>query len=152
GKTIRPELTLVCSHAAGGTPECAVGSAVAVELVHDFSLLHDDVMDQDTMRRHRSSAWTVFGTGRAVLTGDALLVLALRQPSPGAAVHALVDAMLDLCRGQASDLAFETRPEVSICEATTMTENKTGALFGAACQLGALAAGCGSDTAEHYRI
>jgi len=76
GKALRPALALLSARAAGAPPERGVTAAVAVELVHNFSLLHDDIMDNDTERRHRPTAWTVFGVGAAILAGDGLLALA----------------------------------------------------------------------------
>ena len=76
GKALRPALALLSARAAGAPPERGVTAAVAVELVHNWSLLHDDIMDGDTERRHRPTAWTVFGVGAAILAGDALLALA----------------------------------------------------------------------------
>ena len=76
GKALRPALALLSARAAGAQAERGVTAAVAVELVHNFSLLHDDIMDNDTERRHRPTAWTVFGVGAAILAGDALLALA----------------------------------------------------------------------------
>src|SRR5262249_51869709 len=76
GKALRPALTLLSARAANAAPERGVPAAVAVELVHNFSLLHDDIMDGDTERRHRPTAWTVYGTGAAILAGDAMLALA----------------------------------------------------------------------------
>ncbi|GAA4011016.1 hypothetical protein GCM10022232_60270 [Streptomyces plumbiresistens] len=77
GKAIRPALTLLAAVAVGGDAGDALPGAVAVELVHDFTLLHDDVIDGDAPRRHRPAAWSVFGTPAAVLAGDALLVAAV---------------------------------------------------------------------------
>src|SRR6266545_1033618 len=76
GKAIRPALTLLAGRAVGGDPEVTVPAAVAVELVHNFSLLHDDVMDGDLTRRHRRTAWNVFGRRNAILTGDGVLTTA----------------------------------------------------------------------------
>ena len=76
GKALRPALALLSARAAGAAPERGVPAAVAVELVHNFSLLHDDIMDGDTERRHRPTAWTVYGIGAAILAGDAMLALA----------------------------------------------------------------------------
>jgi geranylgeranyl diphosphate synthase type I len=73
GKALRPALALLSARAAGAPPERGVAAAAAVEFVHNFSLLHDDIMDGDTERRHRPTAWTVFGVGSAILAGDALL-------------------------------------------------------------------------------
>ncbi|MER7745296.1 polyprenyl synthetase family protein, partial [Streptomyces bacillaris] len=78
GKAIRPALVLAAARALGGDPEHAVRAAVAVELAHNFTLLHDDVIDEDTTRRHRPTAWAVFGVPDAIITGDAMLALAQR--------------------------------------------------------------------------
>ncbi|HTX26632.1 MAG TPA: polyprenyl synthetase family protein [Streptosporangiaceae bacterium] len=157
GKAVRPALVLACARAAGGGGDHAelpgrpapAQAAVAVELVHDFSLLHDDVMDGDLTRRHRAAAWAVFGVGRAILVGDSLLALAMDMLSgdPG---RVLSGALLELCRGQSADLAFEDRGNVLLTECLNMAERKTGALLGAACQLGALAGGADPRVAELY--
>ncbi|GGZ33803.1 polyprenyl synthetase family protein [Streptomyces poonensis] len=147
GKAVRPALVLLAARAVGGTAECAVPGAVAVELVHDFTLLHDDVIDGDPLRRHRPAAWTVYGTPSAVLAGDALLVVALRTlsavpgPRGAAALRELVAALADLMRGQSQDVAFEERARVGAHEYLAMAEGKTGALMGGACALGGLLAG-----------
>lgn len=136
GKALRPALVLLCAEAAGGDPADAVPAAVAVELVHNFSLLHDDIMDGDTTRRHRPTAWTVFGTGPAVLAGDALLSLAFEELTPDGA-KVLSTGVLELLEGQAADLDFEQRDDVTPPECVRMATGKTAALIGAACELGA---------------
>ncbi|MEU6226030.1 family 2 encapsulin nanocompartment cargo protein polyprenyl transferase [Streptomyces sp. NPDC047042] len=149
GKAIRPALVLTAAVALGGRPEAAVRAAAAVELVHNFTLLHDDVMDRDTTRRHRPTAWTVFGDADAILAGDALQALALRllaeDPHPAAAGAAarLASCVVELCEGQHADTAMEKRSpdEVTLDECLFMAEAKTGALLGCACALGALYAG-----------
>lgn len=144
GKALRPALALLSARAAGAPVTRGVPAAVAVELVHDFSLLHDDVMDGDTERRHRPTAWTVFGVSSAVLAGDAMLTAALEvlleQSGPGvpAATRALTRATQRLITGQASDLAFESRADVTLDECVAMAEDKTAALIACACSLGAL--------------
>jgi geranylgeranyl diphosphate synthase type I len=147
GKSVRPALTLLSAMAVGGSPESAVPAAVAVELVHDFTLLHDDVIDGDDLRRHRPAAWSVFGTPAAVLTGDALLVAAMRalteaQPQRMAvAVKELVDALMELVEGQSRDVAYEKALEVSVAQYLAMAEGKTGSLMGCAGALGGVLAG-----------
>jgi geranylgeranyl diphosphate synthase type I len=147
GKAVRPALTLLSAVAVGGTPSDAVPGAVAVELVHDFTLLHDDVIDGDALRRHRPAAWSLFGTPAAVLTGDALLVAALRalaqapQGRTAAAVQELVGALLELVEGQSRDVAFEKAHDVSVADYLDMAAGKTGALIGCACALGGVLAG-----------
>ncbi|KAB2346917.1 polyprenyl synthetase family protein [Actinomadura rudentiformis] len=157
GKAVRPALAMACARAAGGDAavEAAVPAAVAVELVHDFSLLHDDVMDGDELRRHRPTVWTVFGVGQAILVGDVLLTAAVQQlstqPTAGTAVRTLTAAVQDLCAGQWADVAFEQRDDVDLAECLAMAEGKTGALLGAACELGAISAGAGEQAEDRYR-
>ncbi|MGJ5753436.1 geranylgeranyl diphosphate synthase type I [Streptomyces puniciscabiei] len=155
GKAIRPALVLAAASALGGPAArtAAVRAAVAVELIHNFTLLHDDVMDRDTSRRHRPTAWTVFGDADAILAGDALQALALRllaeDPHPAArpAAARLADCVVELCAGQHTDTDMEHRgpDEVTLDEVLAMAEAKTGALLGCACALGALYAGAGPD-------
>lgn len=149
GKAIRPALVLTAVAALGGRQETAVRAAASVELIHNFTLLHDDVMDRDTTRRHRPTAWTVFGDADAILAGDALQALALRllaeDPHPASAIAAarLATCVVELCEGQHADTAMEKRGpgEVTLDECLAMAEAKTGALLGCACALGALYAG-----------
>jgi geranylgeranyl diphosphate synthase, type I len=156
GKAVRPALVLACARAAASTAarplaeQAALPSAVAVELIHDFSLLHDDVMDSDPVRRHRPAAWTVFGTGQAVLAGDALLTAAMQQLPTWPAARVLARAVQGLCRGQADDLAFESRHDVTVAEAMAMADGKTAALLAAACRLGAAAAGADDEIAGRF--
>ncbi|KUN27419.1 polyprenyl synthetase [Streptomyces antibioticus] len=158
GKAVRPALVLAAAAALGG-PEArtaAVRAAAAVELVHNFSLLHDDVMDRDTTRRHRPTAWTVFGDTEAILAGDTLQALALRllaedpHPASGAAAARLADCVVELCAGRYTDVALERQSpgEVTLDEVLRLAEAKTGALLGCACALGALYAGVSDDDVE----
>lgn len=142
GKAVRPALALLSAAAVGGTAAAALPAAVAVELAHNFSLLHDDVMDGDATRRHRPTAWTVFGPNTAILAGDALLAGAFEAlaggPAPASSVRTLGRAVLELVEGQSEDLSFERRAEaVPLAECLAMAGRKTGALLGAACALGA---------------
>ncbi|MFH9661843.1 family 2 encapsulin nanocompartment cargo protein polyprenyl transferase [Streptomyces sp. NPDC017248] len=151
GKAIRPALVLAAAAALGGPAAraAAVRAAAAVELVHNFTLLHDDVMDRDTTRRHRPTAWTVFGDTDAILGGDALQALALRllaedpHPASARAAARLTTCVMELCEGQHADSELEQRaPDaVTLDEVLAMAEAKTGALLGCACALGALYAG-----------
>jgi geranylgeranyl diphosphate synthase, type I len=153
GKALRPALTLLSARAAGAEPEQAVPAAVAVELVHNFSLLHDDIMDGDTERRHRPTAWTVFGIGPAILAGDALQALAndllLEGPAPQSiwASRCLAAAVQRLIGGQGADLAFERRDHVSVDECLDMAADKTAALMACACSIGAIYVGAPASTA-----
>ncbi|HEV7808147.1 MAG TPA: polyprenyl synthetase family protein [Solirubrobacteraceae bacterium] len=141
GKSVRPALVLAAAGAVGGERCAAVTEAVAVELVHDFSLLHDDIIDGDPTRRHRPGAWSVFGVGPTILAGDTLLALAshILAESPG--LRSLTGAELGLCAGQSADMAFEQRADVSLAECVDMAVGKTAALLACACELGAVAGG-----------
>ncbi|GAA1596397.1 family 2 encapsulin nanocompartment cargo protein polyprenyl transferase [Actinomadura kijaniata] len=152
GKGLRPALALLGAQAVGAPPDTVVAGAVAVELVHVFSLAHDDIMDGDERRRHRPSLWKAYGVGTAVLTGDALLALALgalaEAPGErhGEAARLLARMLLDLVGGQAADVAFEDRPwtgprAVTLAEYRHMAVRKTGALLGCSAAIGAALAG-----------
>ncbi|GAA3242300.1 polyprenyl synthetase family protein [Actinocorallia longicatena] len=154
GKDLRSALVLAAARAVGevaGPRPPTLRAAAAVECVHDFSLLHDDVMDGDRLRRGRPAAWTVFGPGRAVLAGDLLLAAASELLADGPGHPVLAAAVTELCRGQARDLEFESRQDVSLDEALAMAEAKTGALLGCACELGALAGGGSAGQAAALR-
>ncbi|MGJ7906472.1 family 2 encapsulin nanocompartment cargo protein polyprenyl transferase [Actinopolyspora sp. H202] len=154
GKTLRSALVLLTAEAVGGSAEAAVPAAVGVELVHNFSLLHDDVIDGDETRRHRRTAWSVFGSGEAILAGDALLatatdvLVASEHPAATETVHTLSGTVRTLIQGQSADLDFERRRDVTLAECESMATAKTGSLLGCACALGALfggATGAGVD-------
>ena len=144
GKALRPALALLSARAAGSPPEHGVTAALAVELVHNWSLLHDDIMDGDTERRHRPTAWTVFGVGAAILAGDALLALAQEllleseAPQGSWAARCLSAAVTRLIAGQGNDLAFEKRNDVTLAECLDMAGDKTAALMACACSIGAV--------------
>jgi geranylgeranyl diphosphate synthase, type I len=147
GKTVRPALALLAAEAVTGKPEPGLPGAVAVELVHNFSLLHDDLMDRDTERRHRKTVWALWGDATAVLAGDALLSLAHEVLTDGdspygqAAGQALAVATRELIRGQVQDLAFERRDDVTLDECLDMAAGKTGALLAVSAAIGAILAG-----------
>ncbi|GGR29734.1 family 2 encapsulin nanocompartment cargo protein polyprenyl transferase [Streptomyces roseolus] len=153
GKAIRPALVLAAARALGAEESRAVKAAAAVELAHNFTLLHDDIVDEDPTRRHRPTAWTVFGIPDALMAGDAMNALALRllvedpHPASAAATARLAACVIELCAGQQADCAFEARGprEVSLDECLAMATAKTGALLGCSCALGALYAGAGEE-------
>jgi geranylgeranyl diphosphate synthase type I len=155
GKALRPTLVLLAAAAVGGVPEAAVPAAVAVELAHNFSLLHDDVMDGDVTRRHRPTAWTVFGVNAAILAGDALITAAFDvlaasgRPAALAAVRLLSGAVLELVDGQSLDMSFERRADVELAECEQMAEGKTGALIGASCAIGAAFGAASPEQSVH---
>jgi geranylgeranyl diphosphate synthase type I len=145
GKAIRPTLTVLSAEAAGGTAEAGVPAAVAVELVHNFSLLHDDVMDRDVERRHRPTGWVVYGEAQAILAGNAMFTLAvevlMRAGSPGrGGVACLLSATQQLISGQSRDLELEGRLDAGLDEVLRMEAGKTAALLSCAASIGAIAA------------
>jgi geranylgeranyl diphosphate synthase, type I len=157
GKAVRPALALLAAEAVGAPAETALPGAVAVELVHNFSLLHDDLLDGDVERRHRRTVWAIWGPATAILTGDALLALAhevlLESPAPGAAqaTWLLASVTRELTRGQVRDIAFERRLDVTLDECFDMAAAKTGSLLGASTGVGALLAGAPLATVEALR-
>src|SRR5882757_6663209 len=138
GKGVRPALATLSARAAGVSAEVGVPGAVAVELVHNFSLLHDDVMDGDTERRHRPTVRAVWGTASAILAGDALLALAVEvlldesTPHRADAARLISETTRALIRGQTEDLAFERRDDVGLAECLAMADGKTGAVLAGA--------------------
>lgn len=159
GKAVRPALALLSAQAAGAPAETGVPGAVAVELVHNFSLLHDDLMDGDEQRRHRDTVWKVHGPAQAILVGDALFALAneilLEQGTveAGRATRRLTTATRKLIDGQAQDISFEHRERVTVQECLDMEGNKTGALLACASSIGAVLGGASeadADALEEY--
>ncbi|WP_238163154.1 polyprenyl synthetase family protein [Kribbella capetownensis] len=157
GKAIRPGLVLLVAEAVCGSPGPGVPGGVAVELVHNFSLIHDDLMDRDTQRRHRRTVWAIWGDATAVLVGDALACLAdevlaeCEAPPARCAGRALAVATRELIRGQVLDVAFERRDDVGLAECLDMAGGKTGALLGASAQLGAILGGADEVISDAFR-
>ena len=152
GKGVRQALTVLSAEAGGSSAKTALPGAVAVELVHAYSLIHDDIMDGDETRRHRVTLWEAYGIGPAVLTGDALFALAVetivgtRSEHTTAAMSHLAATLTDLACGQAQDIEFETRPwigaeAVGVDEYRAMADRKTGSLLSCATAIGAVLAG-----------
>ena len=154
GKHVRAALVLLASTAVGGSEEDAVPGAVAIELVHNYSLLHDDIIDGDRERRHRPTVWAEYGEGVAIVAGDALAALAVQVllDSPTAprveAARRLADANQSMISGQSADMAFEARGRVTVAECLAMERGKTGALLSASCAIGALLGGADAHTAD----
>ncbi len=142
GKLIRPSLTLLIADELGGDRRKAVAAALALELVHEFSLIHDDVQDRDEVRRGRPTVWRQWGEAQAINAGDLMLVLALAEAGrAGDAVRGRVlDATVEMIEGQALDVSFDGRCSTRK-EYFGIVDRKTGALFRCACELGAIVAG-----------
>jgi geranylgeranyl diphosphate synthase type I len=147
GKRVRAALALLSAAAAGGDEADGLPGAVAVELIHNYSLIHDDIIDGDQERRHRPSVWVEFGIGRAIVAGDALATLAtqvlLEAPRPQGvtAAAALAEATQAMIEGQSIDMAFETRQAIAPEECLAMEQGKTGALLSCAAAIGAILVG-----------
>ena len=148
GKKIRSLLMALVAQAVGGDYRPVLPAAAALELLHNFTLIHDDVMDDSPERRHRPAVWTRWGTAQAINVGDGLYALAnvamarlLRENIPAERIvrasEALSQACLWTCEGQVLDIDFETRERVLPDEYITMIAHKSGALIEAAARIGA---------------
>jgi geranylgeranyl diphosphate synthase type I len=161
GKRVRPLLLLLCAEAAGGDWRAALPAAAAVELLHNFSLIHDDIEDASPLRHGRPTVWKQWGVATAINAGDAMFALAysalarLAETSSDAiALQAwtIFNQMnLELTLGQHLDMRFETQTSVTTDEYLGMIAGKSAALLAASAQLGALIGGANDETAEHYR-
>lgn len=161
GKRIRPLICVLSCASAGGRWREALPAAAALEIVHNFSLVHDDIEDNSPTRRGRPALWTKYGTPMAINAGDALLTIAdeaildlQKDFSPDTVVEAarlLQAACLDLTRGQFLDLAHQSARQLSIRSYWPMVEGKTAALLAACTQIGALLGGATTRLSEKYR-
>ncbi|HEX9089879.1 MAG TPA: polyprenyl synthetase family protein [Anaerolineales bacterium] len=157
-KRIRPLLVLLTCSAAGGNWQAALPASAAVELVHNFSLIHDDIEDNSPLRHGRDTVWKKWGTPHAINAGDAMFTLAHLQsvrmaehiPLASAlkAVEILQQACLYLTQGQYLDLAYEIQDNVPLEDYWHMVDEKTAALFSASTELGALSASAEPPTCE----
>ncbi|HEU5333705.1 MAG TPA: polyprenyl synthetase family protein [Actinocrinis sp.] len=154
GKAVRPALAVLGARAVGaaGDEPAVLDAACAVELIHNFSLLHDDIMDEDRTRRHRPTAWTVYGVSQALLAGCALHTLAFEilarraagpsaAPGPATALDALARGVQVLIAGQSDDLALAEGGDATLEQCLAMEAGKTASLLEASASLGAIAYG-----------
>ena len=159
GKGVRPGLCLFACQALGGDWMRAMPAAVSLELIHNFSLVHDDIQDGDAMRRHRPTVWRLWGEAKALLVGNAMhatayevaLGLVERGVPESKALrssHLLVEGCLSMIKGQALDLQFEARLNIGLEAYLEMIRLKTGALITCALEVGSL---LGSDDEEHVQ-
>lgn len=159
GKLVRPSLTLWACEACGGDAADAIPAATAVEWVHNFTLVHDDIQDGDRDRHGRPTVWAHWGVAQAINAGDALHALAFRVLTRSAvdpertlcAVRALSNATLEVVEGQCLDLSLEGRVQVPLRSYLRMVRAKTGALLGVALEIGALVAGAPKRTVYRFR-
>ena len=152
GKRLRPCMLLLASEAVGGDPKGVVPAAVSIELVHNFTLIHDDIMDNAATRRGRPAVHVKWDEAGAILAGDTLYskafeILTASKAEPGdmvASVKMLARTCAAICEGQWLDMEFERREEVTEAEYLEMVEKKTAVLYGAAAWIGSRLVG-GSD-------
>lgn len=161
GKRLRPLFTLLSCRAAGGNPNQALPAAVAVELVHNFSLIHDDIEDDSATRRGRATVWAIWGEPQAINAGDAMFTIArnalLELASQGVPLESVIAAAdrldrtcLTLCRGQYLDMSFENTLNVDLPAYLEMIEAKTAALLACSGYLGGLIATNDPAAAETF--
>jgi geranylgeranyl diphosphate synthase type I len=152
GKLLRPSLVLFVAEELGARLAEALPAAVALELVHNFSLVHDDIQDRDRTRRGRSTVWVTHGEAEAINAGDVLHALASREMAQCGTVAAacLAEATIDMIEGQSLDLLFERRL-VAIDEYMAMIDRKTGALMRCAFELGGIVADAGDGARRALR-
>lgn len=159
GKRIRPLIAMLTAEAVGGSAEDAAPIAAATELLHNFTLIHDDIQDRSPNRRHRPTVWRVWGDAQAINAGDALFaasqlaVLNTRLPANGPhTIRELVGAFnrttIEIVRGQVLDLENEGRTDVTSTEYLTMIRGKTAAILRFAAWAGALVGGATATVAE----
>lgn len=160
GKRLRPQMVLRVATSEGAPIENALDAAVAVEIFHNYSLVHDDIEDRDELRHGRPTLWSAYGIARAINAGDAMCALSFLSLEHAAAhldaarvlqmLALLHEAHAVMCEGQSLDLFFETKPSVDLPDYYRMIECKTAQLFDASCRLGAHAAGCDEAAVVGY--
>lgn len=159
GKRLRPVLLLLSTEAFGGSVDEAMTAAMAVEVFHNFTLLHDDIMDNADMRRGKPSVFAKWGENVAILSGDAMLITAYKllaelNPTKLQRVMRLFNDMaLEVCEGQQYDMDFESQAKVSVVDYIQMIERKTSALLSGSAMIGATIAGASdADIKLLYRF
>jgi len=161
GKRIRPLLVLLCTAACGADWQPALPAAAAVELVHNFSLVHDDIQDNSDRRRGRPTTWVKWGMPMAINVGDALFVMSnqaivdLKTSYPAETVvraaEILHNTCLELTRGQFLDMSYEERTDLAVEDYWPMVSGKTAALISTCCHIGALLGGADEAAQDAYR-
>ena len=161
GKRIRPLMVLLSTASSGGNWQFALPAAAAIELVHNFSLVHDDIQDNSPKRRGRDTAWVKWGAPMAINIGDALFAISnqaigdLKENYPAEVVvraaEILNNTCLELTRGQFLDMSYEERTDLTVEDYWPMIAGKTAALLSACCHLGALLGEADESKQEAYR-
>jgi len=151
GKRIRPVLTLLSAELFGSTAEKALPQALAIEIFHNFTLIHDDIMDEAPTRRKMPTVHEKWNTNIAILSGDVLLIKAYQSLAQVDAdklpevLEVFNTTSIEVCEGQQMDMNFEDRMDVSISEYVEMIRLKTSVLLGGALEIGAIVAGAGKE-------
>ena len=156
GKRIRPVLVLMACEAVGGDIEKAIMPAVGLEMYHNFTLLHDDVMDKADIRRGKPTVHVKWDDNTAILSGDAMLTMAtqLIAQADAAVMPQVMELFnrtaMEIYEGQQYDMDFESRGDVTVEEYIAMIRLKTSVLLGCACKMGALIGGADEATAQRF--
>ena len=155
GKRLRPALVLIATDLFSGDIESAMPAALAIETFHNFTLIHDDIMDNAPLRRGKQTVHEKWGVNNAILSGDVMMVEANKQLAQ-VATNVLKESLntfnataQGVCEGQQLDMEFETRDDVSLTEYINMIRLKTAVLVGGAMKLGAIIAGARVDETQH---
>ncbi|MDI6888260.1 MAG: polyprenyl synthetase family protein [Methanocellales archaeon] len=156
GKRLRPAMLILATEAVGGNVQKVLPAAFSIELIHNFTLIHDDIMDQDILRRGCPTVHIKWGLPAAILAGDTLYskaveILAGVDAPPSRIIRCLnilSSTCTEICEGQWMDMVFEGLPKVSEAEYMKMVEKKTGVLFAAATSIGGILGGCNEDEAK----
>jgi len=160
GKRLRPQMVMRVATGEGAALEDALGAAVAVEIFHNYSLVHDDIEDRDELRHGRRTLWSTYGVPAAINAGDAMCALSFLSLEHAVErfdaarvlrmIAVLHEAHAVMCEGQSLDLRFESARFVDLADYHRMIACKTAQLFDASCALGALAANCGEEAVLEY--
>jgi geranylgeranyl diphosphate synthase type II len=157
GKRMRPMLVMLSCVAAGGDAGKAVDAAVALEILHTFTLVHDDIMDNAPSRRGRATVHTRWNTNIAILVGDDLLALAYRSllraqhKNIKRIVELFTEGVVEVCEGQGFDKEYESRPDVTFDEYRMMITKKTARLLAVSCEIGAILGGANEKCCRAFR-
>ena len=155
GKRIRPALLMLSNNLFGGKDEAALNSAIAIEVFHNFTLVHDDIMDQAPLRRGSQSVYKKWNTNVAILSGDVMLIQAIQLLSKDSSTNlaAVLDVFsttaVQVCEGQQFDMDFEDSSVVSIDDYLKMIELKTAVLLGCSLKIGAILGNASTENANH---
>lgn len=155
GKRIRPALLLLANDLFDGKTENALNSALAIEIFHNFTLVHDDIMDDAPLRRGQKTVYKKWNTNIAILTGDVMLIQAIQllsidnKETLSEVLTIFNTTAIEVCEGQQFDMNYETLNNISIDDYLKMIELKTAVLLGASLKIGAVLAGASKENANH---